>query len=512
MYKRNLLDYFEHSVQQNGNKTAVIHGNQKVTFNELHDKCIHLADYLIEITGGILHRPICVFLPKSIDVVIGDIAITYSCNFFNNLDVQTPAPRLENIIQTLNPIAVITNTKYLRLLKTVDNIKCQIVNLDDFMWKNEYGHLEELNKRLGQQIDTDPFCIINTSGSTGTPKSVLLTHRNFIDHLNWAIDTFKLDGSEILGVMSAVVFDLYVYETCLMMARGATLVLLDKSLAAFPARLMQETRDKHVNYIFWVPTVMVNIANMGLLDKIPLPELRLVWFAGEVFPTRQFNIWKQHYPNVEFANLYGPCETSVCSTYYIVNKELQDEEPIPIGKPCRNSDVLLLNEKGQLCQEGEVGEICIRGSSLAMGYYNNPIKTKESFIQNPLNCTYPERIYKTGDLAYRNESGDLIFKGRKDCLIKHMGNRVNLGEIEHIAVDTLKLVSNCCVVYNFEKKIITMFYESNGKSILEIRKALATQMPRYMVPNEYIEIEQLPRNTNGKIDRHFLSDRVNQQN
>lgn len=125
---------------------------------------------------------------------------------------------------------------------------------------------------------------------------------------------------------------------------------------------------------------------------------------------------------------------------------------------------------------------------------------------------YPERIYCTGDLAYWDADGQLVFKGRKDSLIKHMGNRVNLGEIEHIAVDTLKVVSNCCVVYNFEKKIITMFYESNGKSILEIRKALATQMPHYMVPNKYIEIEQLPRNTNGKIDRHFLSDCVNQQN
>lgn len=512
MYKRNLLDYFEYTVQQSGNKTAVIHENQKMTFDELHDKSVRLADYLVEITGKVIHRPICVFLPKSLGVVIGDIAVTYSCNFFNNLDVQTPAPRLENIMQMLKPVAVITNTKYLKLLSTVENIQCPIINLDDCDWQKVYGHQEELRKKLHQQIDTDPFCIINTSGSTGTPKGVLLTHRNFIDHLNWAIDTFKLNGSEILGVMSAVVFDLYVYETCLMMAKGATLVLLDKALAAFPARLMQETKEKHVNYIFWVPTVMVNIANMGLLDKIHLPELRLVWFAGEVFPTRQFNMWKQHYPDVIFANLYGPCETSVCSTYHIINTELPDEEPIPIGKPCRNSDVLLLNEKEELCKIGEVGEICIRGSSLSMGYYNNPTKTKKSFVQNPLNHTYPERVYKTGDLAYWNKNGDLVFKGRKDNLIKHMGNRVNLGEIEHIAVDSLKVVSNCCVVYNFEKKIITMFYESNGKSVLEIRKALATQMPRYMVPNEYIELEQLPRNTNGKIDRHALSDRVNHQN
>lgn len=512
MHKCNLLDYFDETVAKYPGKTAVIHGMNEMTFSDLQKKSLELADYISEVVQGAVNRPICIFLPKSINVVISDIAVIYSHNLFNNLDIKTPTNRLKNIFRMLQPSAVITDDKYLTILQKISNLDFPIINLDHAEWGKSWGHKAELSAKREKQIDTDPLCIINTSGSTGTPKGVLLTHCGFIDYVNWAIDRFHFNGTEILGVMSAIVFDHYVYETCLMMIQGVTLVLLNNELAAFPARLLEEVRQKKINYIFWVPTIMVNIANMGLLDKIRLPDLKLVWFAGEVFPTKQFNEWRRAYPDVIFVNLYGPCEITVDCTYYVVDRPLRDDEPVPIGIPRRDMDVFLMEDGKKVEKIGAVGEVCVRGIGLAMGYYNNPEKTSKVFIQNPLNSMYPERIYCTGDLAYWDAAGQLVFKGRKDSLIKHMGNRVNLGEIEHIAVDTLKVVSNCCVVYNFEKKIITMFYESNGKSILAIRKALATQMPRYMVPNEYIEIEQLPRNTNGKIDRHFLSDRVNQQN
>lgn len=509
MYPKNMLDYFDCTVQNNPDKIALIHGEESLSFSDLADRSQKLADYIAELVGEYSNRPICIFFPKSFEVVIGDIAALYSGNFFNNLDVEMPESRLRNILKVLNPIAIITNNTYRPILQGIE-ITCPIINLDENAWEKTWGHKNELNEKRKQQIDTDPLCIINTSGSTGTPKGVLLTHRSYIEFLNWAIDTFHFSGSEILGTLNSIVFDLYIYETCLMMVRGVTLVLLDKKLAAFPARLLQESADKHVNYIFWVPTIMANIANMGLLAKIPLPDLRLVWFCGEVLPTHQFNLWKQQYPNATFVNLYGPCETSVSSTYYIVDRELKDEEPIPIGGACRNTDVLLLNDQDKPCKVNETGEICIRGTSLAMGYYNNPEKTAAAFVQNPLNHLYPEKIYRTGDLAYKNTEGLLIFQGRKDNLIKHMGNRINLSEIEHIAIDTVKAVSNCCIVYNIKKGMITMFYESNGKSSLEIRKLMATQLPRYMLPNAYHEMKCLPRNINGKIDRKYLKEFINQ--
>jgi acyl-coenzyme A synthetase/AMP-(fatty) acid ligase len=256
---------------------------------------------------------------------------------------------------------------------------------------------------------------------------------------------------------------------------------------------------------------MVKIANMGLLDKIKLLSLKTVWFAGEVFPTKQFNYWKNNLKNCLFANLYGPIEITLDCTYFIVDRDIPDDEPLPIGIACRNTDLLILNDEDKLVEKGEEGELCVRGTSLAMGYYNNPEKTSLAFVQNPLNHAYPESIYRTGDVVSVNSRDEIIFKGRKDSLIKHLGYRIELGEIEHVIVNTLKIAKNGCIVYNVNKKEITLFYEANNDiPVVEFRKELAKALPKYMIPTVYTFMEELPRNTNGKIDRLFLKNMINQ--
>ena len=354
-------------------------------------------------------------------------------------------------------------------------------------------------------IDTDPLCIINTSGSTGTPKGVVLNHRSFIDFTEWSFDTMNFGDHEILGCLSPIVFDIYSYELMLMMGRGATMVLLAESYATFPVRLLQRMIEQKVTFIFWVPTIMVHIANMGLLERLPLPDLRIVWFAGEVFSTKQFNIWREQLPQVTFVNLYGPIEITLDCTYYIVDRKLSDDEPIPIGYPCRNTDILILTDKNQMAVPGEEGELCVRGTSLAMGYYNNPEKTAAAFVQNPLNTVYPELIYRTGDIACLNERGEIIFKGRKDTLVKHSGYRIELSEIEHTVVNRLNLVKNACAVYDHDRREIVLFYES-GEDIPTStwRSSLVEFLAKYMIPTVYRRVDEMPRNTNGKIDRLFL--------
>lgn len=511
MYK-NVLDYFSETVNRFPEKTAIIHNEESITFLELKYKSIALAKRLLADYNLPRRAPVAVFLPKSIEVVTSDLAALYTGCFFSNLDVKTPAERIHNILNVMQPAVIITNSKYVKLLEQciIDNIA--IVNIEDVVNQNIDENIisEEICNRLETQIDTDPFCIINTSGSTGTPKGVVLNHRSFLDFLNWAIEEFGFDENTTVGSLSPVVFDIYEFELCLMMFKGAKIVQLDASLAAFPARLLTKLQDQHVNFIFWVPTIMVNIANMGLLDKIALPDLRLVWFAGEVFPTKQFNVWKSHLNQAKFVNLYGPIEITLDCIYFIA-KNIQDEnKSLPIGVPCKNTDVLILNDHNELCRTGEIGEICVRGTSLAMGYYNNPEKTSSAFVQNPLNMAYPEQIYRTGDLAYTNDQGLIIFKGRKDSLIKHMGYRIELGEIEHLIVNKLKLVSNCCAVYDYSRKEINLFYERKENIIdSDIRKALINEVPKYMIPTKYMVLNEMPRNTNGKIDRLQLSNMVN---
>lgn len=500
---KTVLDYFEKTVIRCPEKIAVIEGEKKVSFSQLQAEAYRVADLIIDKVPAMTSRPIVVLLPKSVQAVAADIGISYSFNIFNNLDVKTPVTRLKNILTVMKPIAVITNDQYVH---TIDwkEFHMEVINLD-LVSEEIPSKKEVIQERWRKIVDTDPFCIINTSGSTGTPKGVVLNYRSFFDFMDWSNETFHFTGEEVIGALSPIVFDIYDFELCLMMFYGATIVLIDGAMAVFPAKLLEVLRENKVNFIFWVPTIMVNIANMNLLEKLPLPDIKTVWFAGEVFPTKQFNYWKRHLPQAVFANLYGPIEITLDCIYYIVDREFTDNEALPIGIPCNNTDILLLNSENQCCKEGEEGEICVRGSSLAMGYYNNPEKTKTAFVQNPLNESYPEFIYRTGDIASYGKDGLIYFKGRKDSLIKHQGYRIELTEIEHEIVNNLKLVPNCCVTYDKQKNAIVLFYEKNGISEVEIRQALGKSFPRYMVPTVYYEMEELPRNTNGKIDRLKLS-------
>lgn len=503
MYK-SILDYLEETVAVNPDKTALVHKEETCTFAQLLDRGEKLGTLLSHMFPQTMFAPVVVLLPKSIAAVIADIGILYSSNIFNNLDVKTPVHRLENIIKQMRPAAVITNGTYSALLDW-EQYQMQVIDIDSLELEKMLVDKDRLKENRAKLIDTDPFCIINTSGSTGTPKGVVLNYRSFFDFMDWSIETFNFTGNEIIGALSPIVFDIYDFEICLMMIKGATIVLLDSSLAVFPAKLLMELREKKVNFLFWVPTIMVNIANMDLLEKLPLPDIKTVWFAGEVFPTKQFNYWKKHLPQAVFANLYGPIEITLDCIYYIVDREFDDDEALPIGVPCNNTDILLLNDNDELCHDGEEGEICVRGISLAMGYYNNPEKTEAAFVQNPLNLSYPELIYRTGDIAVYGADGLIHFKGRKDSLVKHQGYRIELGEIEHEIVNNLKLVSNCCVSYDNKNKQIVLFYEDSGVTEIQIRKALGQSFPRYMVPTVYHVMDELPRNTNGKIDRLKLS-------
>lgn len=506
MYNINLIEYFQHTVWKFGGRTAVIDGEKRLSFEDLNHRALHLGTLIHDTTGG-TRNVVGVFLNKSIEAVVSDIAITYSGNAYMNLDVKNPAERLNNILTLIQPGCIITDSKNKdKIAQIYDATK--IINIDEMVWTDATQSIEvEYWKEL---IDTDIYCVINTSGSTGTPKAVALNHRSFIDFFEQTVPMYGFNEKDNIGSLSPIIFDIWSYELTLLMGVGATITVLPDSLASFPVRILQLMEKQAVTYIFWVPTIMVNIANMGLLEKTQLPSLRLVWFAGEVFPTKQFNVWKHSLPHVKFSNYYGPIEITLDCIFYDIDTEIPDDKPLPIGRPFRNTGILLLDSEDKLVIEPNTdGEICVRGSSLALGYYNNAEKTSAAFVQNPLNSHYPETIYRTGDIAYYNEDGLIVFKGRKDTLIKHMGYRIELGEIEHVIINTLKIVSNGCVVYNSQKKEITLFYEADSEiSPADFRKRIGLSLPRYMVPVVFHYLDEMKRNPNGKIDRAYYNSLV----
>ena len=314
----NVIEYFEKGALLHARKkTAVKEQGREVTFEEVERFAKNCAVLILKKTSA-KGRPVPVFLPKSAQNIVADIGILYSGNAYANLDVKSPPLRLKGMLDNLNPEVIVTSEPHVAALKAMGVAEEKLLFIEHAMVDATLYDNAALLRRLDSIIDTDPYCFIHTSGSTGIPKGVALNHRSTIDFADWAFERLKLDGSEVMGSLAPIYFDAYTLEFCMMLAKGSTMVIVPDTLAMFPVKLVEFIAANPINYIFWVPTVMVNIANQDLLAKIKLDRLTKVFFIGEVFPTKHLNYWRRHLPpQAMFVNLYGPIEITVACTYYI---------------------------------------------------------------------------------------------------------------------------------------------------------------------------------------------------
>lgn len=500
--QKSVVEYLTKTVAAFPNKIAVHDEKEEIAFSQLWQNATSIANALQNRVPP--RQPIGVYIPKGCKMVTSFAAINMAADFYVPLDTKSPAQRIASILTTLGAKVVITDVAHKEALSAF--YQGEILVYEECISSVNESQFLRYER---EQIDTDPIYSIFTSGSTGVPKGVVVSHRGVIDYIDWAVDTFKIDSTAVIGNQAPFYFDNSTLDIYLMYATGATLNVIPEINFAFPAKLIDYLNDQKITFVFWVPFVLVNVANMDILASKKPQYLRDIFFAGEVMPNKHLNYWRKHLPNCRYANLYGPTEITVDCTYYLVDREFSDDEPLPIGIPCRNSDVLILVDRKRFAQQGEQGELCVRGTSLALGYYNNPKKTAEAFIQNPLNTHYPETIYCTGDVVYENERGEMMYVGRIDSQIKHNGYRIELGEIE-TAILGSNLVDNCCVLYNNKEKQIVLVYQAEQElNIAALRKAIGEKIPKYMLPTAYHREYVLKQNNSGKIDRAHYNRYIN---
>lgn len=501
--KINVLEFLLETAARVPEKIALEDRAGTITFAELVAAAKSVSGAILS-RRAVSRRPIGILLPKGIDALCALAGTLFSGNVYVPLDVKSPRERVRAILENIEPELVVTDEKHAPALAEICPPE-KILLVSEARASAPATNFETL-------IDTDPAYIINTSGSTGTPKGVTIAHRSVIDYIEWARACYGVRESDVMANQAPLHFDNSVLDVYLCFATGLKLILTPEELFSFPIRLLEFFAEKRVNTFFFVPSVLVNIANLGVLEKIRPPFERIL-FAGEVMPTKQLNVWRRHYPNAVFSNLYGPTEICVDCTFYTLDREFRDDEPLPIGSPCRNSDVMILDEQNRRVREpGVSGELCVRGTSLALGYWNDPARTAAVFVQNPENENFPERIYRTGDVVHLNELGEIIFEGRRDFQIKHLGYRIELGEIE-TALGRVPALENVCVVYDRARSRITLFYEAQEEiAPRELVLALGKSLPKYMIPTELRRLERLPQNANGKIDRKALASLLDAEN
>lgn len=496
----NVLEYLEASTLKFPDKTVFADQENSVSYNTLTGYAKSIGTKILDETQNASRQPIVVFVDRNIESLVLFMGVAYSGNFYVPIDKQMPKMRIELILDTLKPIATIVRASELEFAQNVAPELLTMVYEECITYPVDEARLSKIRQAA---IDTDPLYATFTSGSTGIPKGVITCQRSVVDMTEALIGTFGFDETSIFGNQNPFYFDASIKDIYSTLKAGGTMYIIPKSCFTFTGTLVDFMLDHKINAILWSAAAIALVANTSAFEHKKPEYLKYVMFSGEVMHNKVLNYWRRALPETMFVNLYGPTEiTSVC-TYYIIEKPFEDDEVLPIGIPFRNTEILLLNEKNELVQGKEAGEICVRGCCLAMGYYNNPDKTKEAFVQNPLNKSFPEVIYRTGDLAHYNELGEIMFMSRKDNQVKHMGQRVELGEIE-IAINAMDEIDASICFYDHDKQKIVLVYEGKNADKKYILNGIKDRFPKYMFPNIIISLDKMPYNLNGKIDRTLI--------
>ena len=496
--QKNVLEYLQSTVARVPDKIAFTDEREALTFADLDLRGRALGTYIANHTKA-CNRPVAVLVERTAATISAFLGVLYSGNFYVPIDCTMPSARIREILIQLDPIALL----YTQDAPSDDYSDfCPVLSAQEGFFNPVDNMLIE--QRLRGVLDADPAYVMFTSGSTGTPKGIVITHHAVIDFVDWMAQALDFSDRDIMANQVPFYFDPSVKDIYLTLKCGATAHIIPKKLFMFPLHLLRFIEEKKATVLNWSTAAFHMVANSKALEKLAPGSLNKIIAGGETLYAKQLNIWRRALPDVCYVNAYGPTEVTVDCTFYVIDKEYADHEAIPIGYICANKEVMLLDDDLRPVPDGELGEICVRGSGLARGYFADAEKTAAAFVQNPANPWYPDPIYRTGDIGMINNDGLFVYLCRRDGQIKRAGYRIELGEIE-TALSSLPQMRELACFYDEKRDKIVCVYEGDMDAD-GITARLRDILPKYMFPNVFIPMDSLPHNANGKIDRVRLKD------
>lgn len=487
---------------------AVRAADRTLTYEQLDDAANRVANALAGM-GVATGDRVGLYLEKGIEAITAVYGIMRAGAAYVPLDPMAPPGRCASIARDCGLAAVVADSARAELLSRADGagvdrgIVCGTVAPAGFeTWDAVQNGSPEPPRRSA--IDTDLAYILYTSGSTGQPKGVMISHRNALTFIEWAATEFQLGPSDVLSNHAPFHFDLSTFDLFGAASAGAVCTIVPRTTAMFPQELARWIDSEGITVWYSAPSALSLLVRYGSLSEDALHSLRLILFAGEVFPNKHLSDLMVRVPTARFFNLFGPTETNVCTFYEVKEPPAATDPPIPIGRACSNTRCSVLDEAGREVTEANVeGELVVSGSIVARGYWGEQGTGDKGFLGS--------NTYRTGDVVYWSEPHDdpvLRFVGRRDHMVKTRGYRVELGEIEYVLNSNDDVEEAVAIAIPDEllgNRIVAFCAVRNSDGLEKLKEFCRSNLPLYMVPTELHLRTALPRNSNGKIDRVSLA-------
>ncbi|MGQ8872613.1 non-ribosomal peptide synthetase [Paenibacillus sp. TSA_86.1] len=483
---KNLYEFLVRSATDFGNKDAIIFENERINYNDFLLRVDDLAESLSN--SGLSNKTILLAVPRSIELLISIFAILKNKSTYIPIDLSYPKDRINYIIADSSCDYVLT---------TLEN-EDMFSGSNAFFIDIEPSHVKNQLKQTQTEssVRLNPAYIIYTSGSTGNPKGVMIGEDSLVNFVDVMGEACALDDGKKIICLTTVSFDIFFLESVMALCKGMTVILANTRESTNPKAIFELISEHGIDVVQMTPSRARMLLNF---NEKALENVQDIIIGGESFPTNLLEDIRKN-TKATIYNVYGPTEATVWATV----SNVTHENEITIGKPLRNYEIFILDDSLQKVEPGEVGEICISGVALSLGYYNKEQLTSERFVV--VNDLQNRKIYRTGDYGKYISNGNIKYIGRMDNQVKIRGYRVEVEEIEKVIYDS-QLVSQAIVIVHTVNSInsLWVYYCSDSmQNADELKRFLKEKLPDYMIPNKFIEIQSMPQTPNGKIDRNAL--------